>query len=251
MEEGGTASPLEPHERLQRHRQHRRSTSVRPRRDVHGGCSCLTASGCVLWRAGGRPTFRLASAQAFVAARVNLLRLADDEAILHKLADVLAWGAEGETSQSTSSPEHRRHARRGPRGRGGVAAPARLLPASRVHGRGVCQHQPVQRQGPRRREFAIEISLTSFGSSQILPLQHFSTEAAALQQRETPMLADRVRRVWCRGAEPRQASEGRSMVPGAAVVAAVAADPAEARYQARCCGAVRLLHRVRMGSHRF
>ena len=61
---------------------------------------------------------------------------------------------------------------------------------------------PYSRRGRGVREFAIEISLTSFGSSQILPFPHLSTEAASrfCRRSETPIAH--------RPTEPAQRSPG-------------------------------------------
>ena len=141
--------------------------------------------------------------------RVDLLRLADDEAILHKLANVLAWGAEGRGA----SADQRRQAHQAQRSggattiAGGGALPlgSPASPAGVRRPRAGCLTAFATRRARGRgvREFAIEISLTSFGSSQILPLPHFSTEAARrfCSRRETPMPEDPAYGGWRCGDE--------------------------------------------------
>ena len=170
-----------------------------------------------------------------------------------------------ETSQSTSSTRNtRRHARRGPRGlqEGGLLPLAPPLPpaqqASRVQGRGVCRHQPVQRQGPRRtgvRHRDLVDLIRVKPDLALAALQHRSGEALLQQKRD----AHACRPCGAEGVVPGEqsrvrASEGavdgppgrRSWRPWALTLAKARRPRAP-----RCCGAVRLLHRVRMGCTRI
>lgn len=79
------------------------------------------------------------------------------------------------------------------RQRGGAVKGAPASPTRRRCGlRWVDRLLSLSGAGGGAREFAMEISLTSFGSSQILPFPHFSTEAASrfCSRRETPMATD-------------------------------------------------------------